>query len=203
MEAERTTTEAPSPDAESPADAEATSHDPMDIMFMELAIAEAKRAPAVGEVPVGAIVVHKGKVIARAHNRRAIDHDPSAHAELIAMRDAAKLLKDWRLEECTVYVTLEPCPMCAGAMVQARIGRCVYGCVDPKAGYMGSLEDLSSDSRLNHRFPVTSGVLSDQCGDLLRSFFRAIRAKKKAERKARQQNDSSEEAPSLTPASKM
>ena len=155
-----------------------------DLAFMREAIAEAKKAPAIGEVPVGAVVVHDGEIIARAHNRRNIDHDPSAHAELIAIRDAAQAIGDWRLEACTVYVTLEPCPMCAGAMVLARVGRCVYGCVDPKAGYMGSLADLSCDDRLNHSFPVTSGVLEDECSELLRSFFRDIRRKKKAARKA-------------------
>lgn len=156
-----------------------------DIHFMRLAIEEAQRAPLIGEVPVGAVVVQDGKVIARAHNMRSVDHDPSAHAELIAMRMAAKHIEDWRLEDCTVYVTLEPCPMCSGAMVLARIQRCVYGCTDPKAGYMGSLEDLSRDHRLNHQFPVTAGVEADQCSALLRTFFRDIRTRKKAEKMAR------------------
>lgn len=183
MDAETPSSEAPA--TEATASANATAVDPVDVEFMQLAIAEANRAPALGEVPVGAVVVHQGRVIARAHNRRTIDHDPTAHAELIAMRDAARFLGDWRLEDCTVYVTLEPCPMCAGTMVQARVARCVYGCVDPKAGYMGSLADLSNDARLNHRFPVTSGVLAEECSALLRDFFRGIRAQKKAERKAR------------------
>jgi len=165
--------------------APASTVQPEDAYFMQLAIDEANKAPLIGEVPVGAVVVHNGEVIARAHNRRSVDHDPSAHAELIAMRDAAKHIQDWRLEDCTVYVTLEPCPMCSGAMVLARVARCVYGCTDPKAGYMGSLADLSQDERLNHRFPVTPGVMATECSDLLRSFFRGIRAKKKAERKAR------------------
>lgn len=156
-----------------------------DVRFMKMAIEEARKAPLIGEVPVGSVVVHNGVVIARAHNLRSVDHDPTAHAELLAMRQAAKHISDWRLEECTVYVTMEPCPMCAGAMVLARVGRCVYGCTDPKAGYMGSLEDLSKDNRLNHQFPVTGGVEAEECGDLLRVFFRGIRAKKKAERKAR------------------
>lgn len=156
----------------------------LDLTFMREAILEAHKASLVGEVPVGAVVVFNGEIIARAHNRRSIDHDPTAHAELIAMRDAAKAVGDWRLEGCTVYVTLEPCPMCAGAMVLGRVARCVYGCVDPKAGYMGSLADLSCDERLNHRFPVTPGVLAEECGDLLRSFFRNIRRIKKAARKA-------------------
>ena len=183
MGAETPSSEAPA--TEATASASATAVDPLDVEFMQLAIAEANRAPALGEVPVGAVVVHKGQVIARAHNRRTIDHDPTAHAELIAMREAARILGDWRLEECTVYVTLEPCPMCAGTMVQARVARCVYGCLDPKAGYMGSLADLSNDARLNHRFPVTAGVLAEECSTLLRDFFRGIRIQKKAERKAR------------------
>lgn len=171
----------------------------LDLTFMREAIIEAEKAPLVGEVPVGAVVVHNGEIIARAHNRRTIDHDPSAHAELIAMRDAARALGDWRLEGCTVYVTLEPCPMCAGAMVLGRVDRCVYGCVDPKAGYMGSLEDLSSDERLNHRFPFTPGVLGEECSELLRSFFRDIRRKKKAARKAAraQEVSQSSSAPSM------
>ncbi len=156
----------------------------LDLAFMREAILEAHKASRIGEVPVGAVVVHNGEIIARAHNRRTTDHDPTAHAELIAIRDAAKVLGDWRLEDCTVYVTLEPCPMCAGTMVLGRVARCVYGCVDPKAGYMGSLADLSRDERLNHRFPVTPGVLAEECGDLLRNFFREIRRKKKAARKA-------------------
>ena len=156
---------------------------------MRAAIVEAQKAPAVGEVPVGAVVVYEGRVIARAHNRRNLDHDPSGHAELIAMREAAKVLGDWRLEGCTVYVTLEPCPMCAGAMVLGRIARCVYGCDDPKAGFMGSLEDLSRDERLNHSFPVHAGVLHEECGDLLRRFFRELRQKKKAARRAARAQD--------------
>ena len=152
---------------------------------MRRALELAEASAVAGEVPVGAVVTRNGKVIAEAHNAPRESHDPTAHAELIAMRDAARFLGDWRLEDCTVYVTLEPCPMCAGTMVQARVARCVYGCVDPKAGYMGSLADLSNDARLNHRFPVTSGVLAEECSALLRDFFRGIRAQKKAERKAR------------------
>ena len=170
-----------------------------DLMFMREALAEARKAPAIGEVPVGAVVVYQGKIIARAHNRRNTDHDPSAHAELIAMRKAAKAIGDWRLEGCTVYVTLEPCPMCSGAMVLARIGRCVFGCVDPKAGYLGSLADLSSDDRLNHRFPVTSGVLQEECSEILRSFFRDIRRKKKAARKAAHTQEVSQSSLAATP----
>ena len=145
---------------------------------MDLALAEAASAAKMGEVPVGAVVVHKGKVISSAHNRREIDGDPSAHAEFIAMRDAAKVLGDWRLEDCTVYVTLEPCAMCAGLMVNARVPRCVYAATDPRGGFLGTLGDLSSHPVLNHRFEVTAGVRAEDAADLLRSFFRRIRAKK-------------------------
>lgn len=149
-----------------------------DQYFMDLALAEAASAAKMGEVPVGAVVVHKGKVISSAHNRREIDGDPSAHAEFIAMRDAAKVLGDWRLEDCTVYVTLEPCAMCAGLMVNARVPRCVYAATDPRGGFLGTLGDLSSHPVLNHRFEVTAGVRAEEAADLLRSFFRRIRAKK-------------------------
>ena len=149
-----------------------------DQYFMDLALAEAAAAAEMGEVPVGAIVVHEGKVISSAHNRREIDGDPSAHAEFIAMRDAAQVLGDWRLEDCTVYVTLEPCAMCAGLMVNARVPRCVYAATDPRGGFLGSLGDLSSHPVLNHRFEVTAGVRAEEASDLLRSFFRRVRAKK-------------------------
>jgi len=149
-----------------------------DQYFMDLALAEAAAAAEMGEVPVGAIVVHEGKVISSAHNRREVDGDPSAHAEFIAMRDAARVLGDWRLEDCTVYVTLEPCAMCAGLMVNARVPRCVYAATDPRGGFLGSLGDLSSHPVLNHRFEVTAGVRAEEASDLLRSFFRRVRAKK-------------------------
>jgi len=145
---------------------------------MDLALAEAAAAAEMGEVPVGAVVVHKGKVISRAHNRREVDGDPTAHAELMAMRDAASVLGDWRLEDCTVYVTLEPCAMCAGLMVNARVQRCVYAATDPRGGFLGTLGDLSSHPVLNHRFEVTSGVRAEEAADMLRSFFRKVRAKK-------------------------
>ena len=146
--------------------------------FMGLALAEAAAAAEMGEVPVGAVVVHEGKVISSAHNRREIDGDPSAHAEFIAMRDAAQVLGDWRLEDCTVYVTLEPCAMCAGLMVNARVTRCVFAATDPRGGFLGTLGDLSSHPVLNHRFEVTAGVQAGEAADLLRSFFRRVRAKK-------------------------
>ncbi len=148
-----------------------------DETYMALALDEARRAAELGEVPIGAVVVCDGAVVARAHNRREIDHDPAGHAELLAIREAAQGLERWRLSDCTVYVTLEPCPMCAGLMHQARIARCVYAAPDPKAGALGTLYDLHDDSRLNHRFEVTSGVLEAESAELLRSFFRRLREK--------------------------
>ena len=149
-----------------------------DEFFMREALAEAQAAAREGEVPIGAVVVCDGKIVARAHNRREADADPSAHAEFTAMTRAAAALGRWRLSGCTVYVTLEPCLMCAGLMVNARIDRCVYGAADPKGGALGSLYRFNSDARLNHGFAVTAGVLEDECGELLRSFFAELRAKR-------------------------
>lgn len=140
-----------------------------------MALEEAERAAEEGEVPIGAVVVCDGVVVALAHNRRETDADPSAHAEFSAMVAASRELGRWRLTGCTVYVTLEPCLMCAGLMVNARIDRCVYGAADPKGGALGTLFDVSHDARLNHEFEVVSGVLADEAADLLRSFFRARR----------------------------
>ena len=147
----------------------------IDEKFMREALAEARAAAAVGEVPIGAVVVRDGEIAARAHNRRELDQDPSAHAEFAAVCAAAQALGRWRLSDCTVYVTLEPCCMCAGLMVNARVGRCVYGASDAKAGALGSLYDLNADSRLNHRFNVTAGALADECRELLSSYFDGLR----------------------------
>lgn len=147
----------------------------IDEKFMREALTEARAAAAVGEVPIGAVVVCAGEIVARAHNRRELDQDPSAHAEFAALCAAAQALGRWRLSDCTVYVTLEPCCMCAGLMVNARVGRCVYGAADAKAGALGSLYDLNGDSRLNHRFCVTAGVLADECRELLTSYFGGLR----------------------------
>ena len=147
----------------------------VDAAFMREALEEAAQAAEVGEVPVGAVVVHRGQVISRAHNRREIDKDPTAHAELLAMREAAELLGDWRLEGCTLYVTLEPCFMCAGGIVNARVERLVYGATDPKAGAVGSLSNVPADERLNHRPEVAVGVLAEPCGRILKAFFAARR----------------------------
>lgn len=147
----------------------------IDEKFMSEALAEARAAAAVGEVPIGAVVVRAGEIVARAHNRRELDQDPSAHAEFAALCAAARSLGRWRLSDCTAYVTLEPCCMCAGLMVNARVGRCVYGATDAKAGALGSLYDLNADSRLNHRFNVTAGVLADECREVLSSYFSGLR----------------------------
>ena len=149
-----------------------------DLRFMHLALEEAAAAAEEGEVPIGAVVVCGGEVVSRAHNRREEDADPAAHAEFLAMEEAARALGRWRLSGCTVYVTLEPCLMCAGLMVNARVDRCVYGASDPKGGALGTLFDVSHDERLNHAFEVTSGVLADEAAEQLRTFFRARRKSK-------------------------
>jgi tRNA(adenine34) deaminase len=146
--------------------------------WMREAIAQAQTAGAMGEVPIGCVIVHdpSARVIGCGYNRRETDRDPTAHAEILAMREAGRALDHWRLLDCTLYVTLEPCPMCAGAMVNARVPRLVYGCDDPKAGAVRTLFSLCDDARLNHRVAVQSGVLAGECAELLRAFFRAQRA---------------------------
>ena len=143
--------------------------------FMQMAVGQAKQAFAIGEVPVGAVVVRQGEVIATGYNRRELEQDPTAHAELIAIRDASNKLGSWRLTGTTLYVTLEPCAMCAGAMIQARVSRLVFGALDPKAGACGSLCDVLAEPRLNHRVLVQSGVLAEECGALLQNFFQQLR----------------------------
>jgi len=142
---------------------------------MQEALSLASEAAAVGEVPVGAVALFEGQIVGRGRNQREEEHDPTAHAELLAIQEAARTLGRWRLTGVTLVVTLEPCAMCAGAMVLARIDRLVYGAPDPKAGAVGSLQDLSQDPRLNHRFPVERGVLAEACGAVLKAFFRARR----------------------------
>jgi len=149
--------------------------DQSDEHFMREAMALAAMAEARGEVPVGSVIVRDGKIIARGYNLRETAQDPTAHAELIAMRAAAARLGTFRLEDTTCYVTLEPCPMCAGALVLARLDRLVYGCEDPKTGACGSLYDIVRDERLNHRLQVTSGVLANDCAAVLQDFFRRRR----------------------------
>ena len=142
---------------------------------MRLALSEARAAVEHGDVPVGAVVLLDGAVVAARHNERELTGDPTAHAEILAMRDAAVHIGHWRLLDCTLVVTLEPCTMCAGAMVNARLGRLVFGARDPKAGAAGSVFDITSTSELNHRVPVESGVLADECGRVLKDFFAARR----------------------------
>ena len=138
---------------------------------MQLALIEAQAAAVHGDVPVGAVVVRDGLVIAARHNERELTGDPTAHAEVLALRDASLVVGHWRLLDCTLYVTLEPCTMCAGAVVNSRLGRLVYGATDPKAGAVESLSHVCADDRLNHRPPTEGGVLADECGQLLKSFF--------------------------------
>ena len=142
-----------------------------DDQAMRLALEEAAAATIHGDVPIGAVVVRDGALIAARHNERELTGDPTAHAEVLAIRDAARVVGHWRLLDCTVYVTLEPCAMCAGALVNARIGRLVYAATDPKAGAVASLYELCSDPRLNHRLPVVNGLHAEQAGELLRAFF--------------------------------
>jgi len=146
-----------------------------DGFFMKEALAQAREARAHGEVPVGAVLVMDGKVIAKAHNKKECAHDPTGHAELIALKSGAQMLGSWRLNNATLYVTKEPCVMCAGAMVNARLGRLVYGCRDEKGGAVESLYALLSDKRLNHQVEVISGVLKKECADVLKKFFREKR----------------------------
>ncbi|RII30773.1 MAG: tRNA adenosine(34) deaminase TadA [Geobacter sp.] len=148
--------------------------------WMQKAIAEAGKAQSKDEVPIGCVIVRDGKVIARGHNLRESAQDPSAHAELIAIRKAARKLGSWRLLETTLYVTLEPCLMCMGAIILARIPTVVFGCFDPKGGAAGSLYDLSTDSRLNHSVQIVSPILENECSTLLSSFFSGLRQRKKA-----------------------
>ena len=143
---------------------------------MRQALCEAAEAAMRGDVPVGAVVLRGGELIAAAGNRREADQDPTAHAEVLALRQAAKVVGLWRLNDCVLYVTQEPCPMCAGAAVNARLGRLVFGCDNPKAGAVKTLYQMVEDPRLNHRLPVRGGVLAEECGALLSLFFRRLRA---------------------------
>ncbi len=152
---------------------------PEDKAFMREAIAEAVKAEAAGDIPVGAIVVRDGVIIARAGNARMLTDDPTAHAEVLVLREAAKVVGNWRLEGCTLYVTLEPCTMCAGALVLARIMRVVYGTADPKAGAVESIYRVLSDTRLNHNPELLGGLMAEESAELLQNFFRAKRRKKK------------------------
>ncbi|RNB82709.1 tRNA adenosine(34) deaminase TadA [Brevibacillus fluminis] len=146
--------------------------------FMQEAIEEAKKAALIGEVPIGAVIVRNDEIIGRGYNLRETKKDPTLHAEMIAIREASERLGGWRLLGCTLYVTLEPCPMCAGAIVQSRIEQVVFGAPDPKAGCTGTLMNLLDEPRFNHQVPVISGILQDECAVLLKDFFRALRARR-------------------------
>lgn len=146
-----------------------------DMKWMSLAVEAAREAAAIGEVPVGAVIIGESGLLSRGYNRREIDQDPLAHAELLAIRQAAEKIGSWRLIGCTMYVTLEPCAMCAGALVNSRVSTLVFGAKDPKAGYCGSLGDLVKDPRLNHRLALRHGVFEEVCSGLLRDFFVGLR----------------------------
>lgn len=152
-----------------------------DIKYMKEAIRQARKAYAIQEVPIGCVIVHGGKIIGRGYNRRTIDKNPLAHAEIAAIRKASRKIGDWRLEECTLYVTLEPCQMCSGAIVQSRIPRVVIGCMNPKAGCAGSILNLLQVPEFNHQVDTVIGVMGEECSQMMKDFFKELRAKKKKE----------------------
>lgn len=150
-----------------------------DEKYMREAVRQAKKAYAIGEVPIGCVIVYQDKIIGRGYNRRTIDKNTLAHAELIAIRKASRKMGDWRLEGCTMYVTLEPCQMCSGAIVQSRMERVVIGCMNPKAGCAGSILNLLQMEEFNHRVDITAGVLGEECSQMMKGFFRELREKKR------------------------
>ena len=154
-----------------------------DEKYMRAAIGQARKAGAIGEVPIGCVIVYEDKIIARGYNRRTIDKNVLSHAEIIAIKKACKKMGDWRLEDCTMYVTLEPCPMCAGAIVQARIPKVVIGCMNPKAGCAGSVLDLLHEDGFNHQVEMENGVLEEECSRLMKDFFKELREAKKEKKK--------------------
>lgn len=156
--------------------------------YMREALKQAKKADALGEVPIGCVIVHEGKIIGRGYNRRNTDKNTLSHAEITAINRASRVIGDWRLEECTLYVTLEPCQMCAGAIVQARIPEVVMGCMNPKAGCGGSILNLLEMPQFNHQANVTRGVLEQECSDMLKLFFTELRARNRAEKEAKKEN---------------
>ena len=153
--------------------------------YMKEALKQAKKAYALGEVPIGCVIVHEGRIIGRGYNRRNTDKNTLAHAEITAINKASKVIGDWRLEECTLYVTLEPCQMCAGAIVQARIPEVVMGCMNPKAGCAGSILNILEMPQFNHQVKVTRGILEDECSQMLKTFFEELRIRNKQEKAAR------------------
>jgi len=165
-----------------------------DEKFMKQAIKQAKKAYAIGEVPIGCVIVHDGKVIGRGYNRRTIDKNTLAHAEIQAIRKACKKMNDWRLEECTMYVTLEPCQMCSGAIVQSRMTKVVIGCMNPKAGCAGSILNLLQMEEFNHQVELEIGVLGEECSQMMKSFFKELRDAKKAKKEAEKATENGEAA---------
>lgn len=159
-----------------------------DAKYMKDAIRQAKKAYAIGEVPIGCVIVRDGKIISRGYNRRTIDKNTLAHAELAAIKKASKKLDDWRLEGCTMYVTLEPCQMCAGALVQSRIDRVVVGCMNPKAGCAGSILNLLQMPEFNHQVELETGVLEEECSQMMKDFFRELRETKKLKKQGENKN---------------
>lgn len=155
--------------------------------YMREALKQAKKAYSLGEVPIGCVIVHEGKIIGRGYNRRNTDKNTLSHAEITAIKKASKVIGDWRLEECTIYVTLEPCQMCAGAIVQARIPEAVIGCMNPKAGCAGSILNVLEMPEFNHQVTVTRGIMEQECSEMLKTFFAELRIRNKAEKKAREQ----------------
>ncbi len=153
-----------------------------DEKFMKEAVKQAKKAYALGEVPIGCVIAYEGKIIARGYNRRTVDKNTLAHAELSAIKKASKKMGDWRLEGCTMYVTLEPCQMCSGAIVQSRIDRVVIGCMNPKAGCAGSILNLLQMAQFNHQVEIEKGILEEECSQMLKLFFKELREKKKREK---------------------
>ena len=158
-----------------------------DEKYMREAIKQAKKAYAIGEVPIGCVIVYQDKIIARGYNRRTIDKNTLAHAELQAIRKASKKMEDWRLEECTMYVTLEPCQMCAGAIVQSRMKEVVIGCMNPKAGCAGSILNILQMKQFNHQVDITRGVMEEECSQMLKQFFAELRVRNKEEKRQKRE----------------
>ncbi len=160
--------------------------------YMKEALKQAKKAYVLGEVPIGCVIVHEGKIIGRGYNRRNTDKNTLAHAEITAINKASKVIGDWRLEECTLYVTLEPCQMCAGAIVQARIPEVVMGCMNPKAGCAGSILNILEMPEFNHQVSVSRGILEQECSDMLKLFFTELRVRNKADKELRKAQETHE-----------
>ena len=169
-----------------------------DEKYMKEAIRQAKKAAALKEVPIGCVIVYDGRIIARGYNRRTVDKNVLAHAEIIAMRKACRILGDWRLEGCTMYVTLEPCPMCAGAIVQARIPKVVIGCMNPKAGCAGSVLDMLHEDGFNHQVETEVGLLGEECSQMLKDFFKALREEGKRKKQTIEVSKAKKSADSIT-----